>query len=1183
VADAPKKRSSPKAASEEAALPAYVAHYKITRMLGRGVIGTVYEAVEEKPPRNVALKVVRGEFFSKSALKRFHVYAKILPLLQHPNFAAVYATGIAKSAHGLEAYFAGELVSGQALESFARSKQLSNEARLLLVAQVAEAIHYAHVKGVVHRDLKPANILIGKDGQPRILDVGVVKCTDADIAAVAAAADVGVLSYMVPEQTAGKAAAMDARTDVYALGVIAHHILTGRLPYDLKLPEFADAVEVLRQTPAKRLSESDPTLRGEIETIVGRALEKEPDKRYQSALEFAGELRRFAEGRAAAAGPAGGGGGVLLGVMAVLIAALLAGVIVLAMRASRAASSETTRASQMQTQSDELRAAMADEAQAKQTAAQADDEAARAKKQAQTAEEEAATALAAEQKAEDVARAQAEQLKAAETQPTVQDAPPQAVEVRPTPTLLPMEPFPVAEQAEALLQSGNHDLAVDRLIRARALAVNQQASTVPIDLVLTNLLLQYPPPLYFNSAIKGATNHIFLLPDGKTLVASDQRDVVVIDAATGSVERRFGAFGNNIRDLAVSPDGALVAVTAHVRPRCRTVFTLADGKQIQFQTDDPKPTSVAFSPKGSPLVYCEDGRIMAFNPRDMTKEQSQSIDIFDPHVSFSHDGSEIFVTGSNHHFMAFAADTLKNLATINNPGESGLVSAIGAPDGKSVIVGSDAGVVRRSLPSYNVTADYPDSYGGIPVLSPSGKLLADFSGQGVHLYDTASCRELGLLEDRIPHHTQGNSLAISADLSTLFDLDFYSGLRAWPISSARFPCPVGTHGGSVRALAISPDSLLGVSSADDHTARLWDLASGMPLAMLGGHSGLCAQIAFGTDPTVMYSLSDDGRFLTWDVEGRAVTATKRMAASALAVSADGKLYATAAAPNSPLVVSSLAGDKPPGNMTLAPYWAACDDIQFSPDGAMLAANTSDGGNLYDLHSFTTIELEKSLAGGQIAFSHDGSEILAGMRNGELAHWSVGATTAVFMESHHGSITCLRASSDGTFVAAAGSDRTITLSVADSLQTLTTFGGFPREVGHLALSPDGRYLMAASGNDVYLIDLHTGQDYIANYDAAQAARTRLDTVANDPQALLTLGLYYSSRRADAWAVELLKRAKDAGADVPALPLARSYWRLHQAEPALQEFRRAIERKEAPEYYLKLCINAVNYPPPAETGG
>jgi eukaryotic-like serine/threonine-protein kinase len=274
-----------------------IGHYRITGIIGRGGMGVVYEAEQEQPKRPVALKVINPGVTSEHAIRRFEHEAQILGLLQHSGIAQVYEAGTFDLGAGVQPFFAMEYVRGVPLTQYAERNKLSTHARLELIVKICRAVQHAHQKGVIHRDLKPGNILVTDEGEPKVLDFGVARATDSDIHTTTLQTDVGQLigtiPYMSPEQAGGDPTELDTRSDVYALGVVAYELLAGRLPYNVQQKMVHEAVRIIREDEPTRLSSINRTLRGDVEIVIGKALEKEKDRRYQSALDFASDIERY--------------------------------------------------------------------------------------------------------------------------------------------------------------------------------------------------------------------------------------------------------------------------------------------------------------------------------------------------------------------------------------------------------------------------------------------------------------------------------------------------------------------------------------------------------------------------------------------------------------------------------------------------------------------------------------------------------------------------------------------------------------------------------------------------------------------------------------------------------------------------------------------------------------------------
>jgi hypothetical protein len=283
------------------ALPSRIGPYRILGVLGEGSQGRVYRAEQDSPRREVALKVLRRG--TRIAEDRFRREIELLARLEHPGIARLYAAGEAELSDGAVAWFAMELVRGSALADHARSLDL--RARLALIAAIGHAVHHAHARGVVHRDLKPANILVDANGQPKVLDFGMAHAALADETRMTSAGQVlGTIAYMPPEALFGEAEQAEARGDIYSLGVIAYELLSGQLPYpELSRSSLVDAIRRVRASTPRPLGEVLPAARGDVETIVMKALAPEAGQRYASAAEFASDIERHLAGLAIAARP----------------------------------------------------------------------------------------------------------------------------------------------------------------------------------------------------------------------------------------------------------------------------------------------------------------------------------------------------------------------------------------------------------------------------------------------------------------------------------------------------------------------------------------------------------------------------------------------------------------------------------------------------------------------------------------------------------------------------------------------------------------------------------------------------------------------------------------------------------------------------------------------------------------
>ena len=301
-----------------------IGRYKLLQQIGEGGCGVVYMADQEEPvKRRVALKVIKPGMDSKQVLARFEAERQALALMDHPNIAKVLDAGATDNGRP---YFVMELVKGIPITRYCDEKQLTTDSRLKLFVLVCQAIQHAHQKGIIHRDIKPSNILVADhDGTPvpKIIDFGIAKATTdqrlTDKTLFTAFEQfIGTPAYMSPEQATLSGLDVDTRSDIYSLGVLLYELLTGKTPFDAKellakgLDEIRRVIrEVEPQRPSTRLStleageqttvahqrQCEPpklqsVIRGDLDWIVMKALEKDRTRRYETANGFAVDIQR---------------------------------------------------------------------------------------------------------------------------------------------------------------------------------------------------------------------------------------------------------------------------------------------------------------------------------------------------------------------------------------------------------------------------------------------------------------------------------------------------------------------------------------------------------------------------------------------------------------------------------------------------------------------------------------------------------------------------------------------------------------------------------------------------------------------------------------------------------------------------------------------------------------------------
>src|SRR5215831_15599280 len=272
--------------------------YELLEEIGRGGQGVVYRAHQKSLNRAVALKVIGlGSWATETHLKRFRREAEAAASLNHPGIVPIYEVGERDGA----CYFSMGLVEGEQLDAILKSATADSSCgerepmpirrTVKLIAKVARTVHYAHEHGILHRDIKPGNILLDKNGEPHLTDFGLARLVEAESTVTGTLEVLGTPSYMAPEQAAGETTKLGRATDVYGLGAVLYQLLTGQ-------PPFAggttyETIRLLRDTEPRQPRLLNPKIDRDLSTICLKCLEKDPARRYSSALALAEDLERW--------------------------------------------------------------------------------------------------------------------------------------------------------------------------------------------------------------------------------------------------------------------------------------------------------------------------------------------------------------------------------------------------------------------------------------------------------------------------------------------------------------------------------------------------------------------------------------------------------------------------------------------------------------------------------------------------------------------------------------------------------------------------------------------------------------------------------------------------------------------------------------------------------------------------
>ena len=280
-------------AADQAKTFADFGDYELLEVIGRGGQGVVYRAQQKSLNRTVALKVIGlGHWATEAHLKRFRREAEAAASLDHPGIVPIYEVGERDGS----CYFSMKFVEGGQLDEVSKREPMPIRRAVELIAKVARTVHYAHEHGILHRDIKPGNILLDQKGEPHLTDFGLARLVETESTVTRTLEVLGTPSYMAPEQAVGNNARVSSATDVYGLGAVLYQLLTGH-------PPFAggttyETINLLLDTEPRQPRLWNPKIDRDLSTICLKCLEKDPKRRYSSALALAEDLGALAKARA---------------------------------------------------------------------------------------------------------------------------------------------------------------------------------------------------------------------------------------------------------------------------------------------------------------------------------------------------------------------------------------------------------------------------------------------------------------------------------------------------------------------------------------------------------------------------------------------------------------------------------------------------------------------------------------------------------------------------------------------------------------------------------------------------------------------------------------------------------------------------------------------------------------------
>jgi WD40 repeat protein/serine/threonine protein kinase len=1086
-----------------ASIPPVLANFRLIEVIGRGGMGVVWLAEQDKPvKRRVALKLIKSNWTAKDVIARFESEKQALAMMDHPNIARVLDAG---NTSDDRPFFVMELVEGIPFSQYCDDNKLSVNDRLKLFVPVCKAVQHAHQKGIIHRDLKPSNVLVAViDGEaiPKVIDFGLAKAVAPDMRLRDRTMQteygkiIGTVQYMSPEQAGLQGVDgqdIDTQTDVYSLGVMLYELLTGSTPLDretLKRNSIVKVLELVRDVepirPSLRLSSSSSSLnseigdrrrvepsrlkqllRKELDWVVMRALEKDRSRRYQTANDLAQDLSNYLTGEAVTARPPSTWYQVQKfshrnrGLVSALVAigfVLILGIAGTGYGLFRA--NEKTRLADDKTREaiDERGKSATAERQAVAEARNARNAEVRAKFQLAIARWDAGRALEARTLLHQIPEEYRDNFEWHYCNRRFQGSD------------ITCYGHTNDVYAVAFTPDGKQMVSVDGDGK-----IKRWDSTTGTELASIG-------------THEGRVLALAVNADGTCLAtAGEDQTVVLWDAKSGDILHTCRGHTGSINGVAFSPMGDRIATASD--DKTIKLWDAESGKEIQtIDGHSAAVKGVAYSPDGEQLASVGGDRLIriwdARSGEPITSLKQHNIEIHS--VAFSPDGTRL-IASSYGYVSLWDTQSWKFIRQTGT--HDGLVRGVSfSPDGSLFATAGDDSKIKlwdaNSGAIIKTLAGHARSVSGVAFSPDSSRLVSGSKDRTVRIWDSSGKDRTARVEDQgtdnaitlLGHSGQIYGVAFSSDGTLLASCGQYGSIILRNARTNEVLSTLKSHGGApVNELSFSPDGTQFASAGDDSTVRLWNTLTGQEMAVLKGHHEWVRGIAFSPDGTQIASAGRDGTVKLWNAKTYDETATlngHRGDVYCVAFSPDGTRLASGSFDQTVKLWDSFTGKE---IRTFRGHTGRVRALAFDPKGERIVSGGYDTKvRVWDAGSgeqLATAHVRSGAVFG-IAFSSDGKRIAVG--HGDAAAHLFDASTGhevlpLFLGNSGAARITFSPNVRRLAVAAIGIGR---LRVFDAPQNheATFLGGHTDTVTRVTFSPDGSRLYSESANEKLVWDV-----------------------------------------------------------------------------------------------------------------